>query len=86
MALTRAEYQEIYTDNGILPQEDRDDYGTFCLIDSEQTDVTEAQFRALGTAGFRWLMKDKKRYWKVSLHIKSASEDEYTAFHIRRKR
>ena len=86
MAMARAEYQDIYTDGGVLPLEDRNDYGTFCLVDTERTDVTEAQFRALGTAGFRWLMKDAKRYWKVSLKIEAASEAEYTAFHSRHPR
>jgi hypothetical protein len=85
MPLTRADYQDIYTDGGALPLEDKDDYGTFCLVDSDKTGVAEAQFRALGTAGFRWLMKDKKRFWKVSLHIEAATEEDYTAFHNRHR-
>ena len=71
MALTRADYIDIYTDGGKHELEDQSVYEMGALIDMEDVPVSEAKFRALGTWGLRTARKDRKQHWKVTLKIEA---------------
>ena len=85
MAMTRADYIDIYTDGGQVPLEDQPTYETGAVIDMEKVEVSEGVFNALRTWGLRTARKDCKQYWKVTFRVEAATLEDYEAFRTRHR-